>query len=395
MLFGESVTKYVPIIIYGFLTISIWPFLYKSFISNDKAFSLVLSAFIVILIFINTPNIIQSFYWYGGTITYTMPFLFFNLFLSVLVYRDLKLFKNKPILRLIIAFLLMLIVGGFNEIFAVTLIVFFSFIVFLVLVITHANKKGIIPFLLAGISGLILSLLIMKLSPGVGVRSEIVDNAPSLIWIYDRTYVLTKEFFISFSNDKTFLYTFALIFTLAFLFAEKLRIVMKFKLKFFNSVLGIAVIIFAAVSSVASIFAVAFYSMAYHPPERALITATFMIIISVILCAIIINSYLLHSVRKHVFRLVRFLSFIVFLLSLLLLARDTNRSWRFIKNDLKTYADSWDSQKNSILKQSSQKDPVIIKNIPMVGRIDGLKDTKGWVAGCAAAYFGVNEFIVE
>ena len=73
----------------------------------------------------------------------------------------------------------------------------------------------------------------------------------------------------------------------------------------------------------------------------------------------------------------------------------TADTWRFIKNDLKTYADSWDSQKNSILKQSSQKDPVIIKNIPMVGRIDGFKDNKGWVAGCAAAYFGVNEFIVE
>jgi hypothetical protein len=393
--FGDGVVKYIPITVLTLFTLSLWPLIHKLLLKKSKAFSLILSPLFTILVLTNTGNIIQSFYWYSGTLIYSLPFVFLNLFLSLLIWRDSKLLKEKTNTVLFMSFFLLLIAGGFNESFTVAQLVFLSFLLLINSIIQWKDKKKIGLILITGITGLLLSLTIMYFSPGTTARSTTVDKPESIYWVVERTSTMTQEFFSKLFETKAFLYTVVLIYSITYFISGKLNPARTIKLNLNRTLILLVLLITSAIVSTASIYATSYYAMAYHPPERAMITATYIIVTSLILSGVLVNTYLIRQLVKTKTKYVGLAMFGIFITSLLMLSRNTLRDWRFIKNDLKTYADAWDIQRESIMNQAATGREIVIKYVPPVGHIDGFKDNKGWVTGCAANYFGVKRFLVE
>jgi len=392
MIFGEDVTKYVPFIVYSLLVVSLWPLAHILVGGKDKLFALLFTSLFIILVLIITPNIIQSFYWYGGTLIYTMPFVFLNLFLSLVAWNKTGIYKTNRTLVLIIAFILLLIAGGFNESFTMSVLIILFFGVFVLTFLSNRKSlKNIRNIVAAGICGLIASFFIMYSSPGVAARSVTVRRPDSLMWVLSSSAQDAGAYLSNLINARFFIYNIGLIFSVAYLFHNQ----KKLKLKFSHAASLFLIVVVATLFSTASIYFVSYYAMSYHPPERAFITSVYIMVFCLVITAILSAIYAGTILSKRKAGLVSVVAFLIFFASMGLLARDTWRRWKFLKNDLRTYADAWDIQRESIGAQAKQGERIVIDYIPPVGRIDGFKDNKGWVTGCAADYFGVEEFVVE
>ena len=408
MALGPFITKILPIVTFILLALSIWGVFHKLTLAKSKTLSLVLSFVFVIVVFMNTPNIIQSLYWYSGSLAYTFPFIIINLFLSMVLWVNVKYLKNHRKLIIFIAFFILLIAGGFSETFVVSGIVFIVFFALINYLYEWDGKNEAKRIFLAGLAGLMISFLIVYFSPGTASRASTVDKPESLGWVISATYDSTKLFFIDLFDIKAFIYTFVLVFSSVWLIkrmlSEKKRVELNYKKTINILALGVCLAIFTC----ASVYAASYFSMAYHPPERAMIIPIYIIIICLIIVSINIcnillkvgDSYLIHGNKFVVLagkfkNIINGIFILLFIVSLILIGRDTQRQWSFIKNDLKTYADEWDIQKEKIIRQKDSGNAVKVKYIPPVGRVDGFRENKGWVAGCAAKYFGVDKFVIE
>lgn len=395
LMFGSGVTRYAPVVVFILSALSSWFAIYKITGNKHRFFSLVLSMLLAIMVLSITPNIIQSFYWYSGTLIYSLPFVFLQLFFAMLVWRGLVVSKNRRKIALSIALLSLLIAGGFSESFAVAQIVFLTCLLVIVLTVRRLRQTQVASVLVAGVLGLVLALGIMLVAPGTAVRSATLDKPENLHWVISTTFRATKTYFVGLGQVRAYLYVAALVFSVISLLFRHSKFVSKRIFSLRETAWMISVICLGVVLATASLFGVAYYSMAYPPPERALITSSYLIVVGLIMVSILVNLALKPLLTKNILRSTKLLFTLLCLLSTVFLARDMYRRWRFLKNDLATYAYQWDIQEASILSQAATKKKILVKHIPPVGRIDGFKDNKGWVTGCAAGYFGVEEFKVK
>jgi hypothetical protein len=105
-LFGLMGAKVLPLIQYLLILLVGFPF---------SLFSL--------FFLINSPNIIQTFYWMTGSLNYFAPFIFLNGFLVIL-------FKKYSKKYLLFSFLLLLVATGFSEAFGVANLLFLGLLYF-------------------------------------------------------------------------------------------------------------------------------------------------------------------------------------------------------------------------------------------------------------------------
>lgn len=126
-LIGPWVVRFLPILLLALLIISAR----KIFFGN-----IIFASLFVILVLINSPNIIQSFYWQTGSLNYTIPFIFMNFFLGILISKRKKL--SIPL-----SFFLMFVAGGFSEAFALSAAVLLTFIILALFLIDPKDKKNV------------------------------------------------------------------------------------------------------------------------------------------------------------------------------------------------------------------------------------------------------------
>lgn len=394
LLLGKNATSHASIAVFIFIILSFWIVVYALMKSKHLFSSLVLSFVTTILVLAITPNITQSFYWYSGTLIYSLPFVFLNLFLFVFV-RCFFIRTKKYLNLLIAAFLTLLVAGGFSESFAVAQITILLHILLTILLLSKKKKRQFTEIVIAGILGLFLAISLMLVSPGTAIRSATLTKPDSILWVFTTSFNSTKIYFIDLFKIKTYYYVAALIFSIVYYQFKEIKISRNYGINLTKSLILITLIISAVVFSTGSIFFVAYFSMAYAPPERALITSSYLIIIGLtgisVTLWLVIRTYITNKNTK----IIDLMLLLVFFLSSSLLSRDIYRRWRFLKNDLATYAFQWDLQEKGILGQAANKKKINIKYIPPVGKIDGFIDNKGWVTGCAACYYGVEEFKVQ
>lgn len=94
---GPWVVRILPLVLFSLLVLTSRVIFFKS---------IIFSVVFILLVLINAPNIIQSFYWQTGSLNYTIPFVFLNAFLSLLILRE-----NKR--RFLLGFILLFIASGF------------------------------------------------------------------------------------------------------------------------------------------------------------------------------------------------------------------------------------------------------------------------------------------
>jgi hypothetical protein len=397
--FGEQIIKILPLLIYSGLLLSILPICLNVFNRSRYKFqkSILLASFLILLILINAPNIIQSFYWQTGSIIYSIPFVFLNLFLSLvyLATKDTtkKLERFKTIL---LPFLLVFIGGGFVETFAIAQLMLIALMIICGFIIKFLNGARVRKVLFAGLLGSVLSLIIMSVSPGAAARRGTFSQGKDIVFILRSTLLGAKWYLLRFITIRTSIYSLIALFSLIYYLVSRYfrRIKGKIEIKIKDLIIIDGFSILLAIFSTLSVFAVSYYAMSYLPPERALFVVVYFIFVAFILFSISI-SLIINIVFENKQKMLGIISIFLYLISIVFLFRTFYSHWDTLRGRMEDYAYHWDIQEKEIYKQKGEGSKnIIIKYVQPAGDIDGFIENEGWVSACAAEYYQVDEIRV-
>jgi hypothetical protein len=395
---GESVIRVIPSIIYSGLILGILPIFLNIFKHHKYKIqkSVLLASFLILVIFINAPNIVQSFYWQTGALVYSIPFIFFNLFLTFVYMAGKSLRKNtKGFNNILFPFLLTLVGGGFVETFAVAQTVFIFIMIIGSYLIKFPRRTEIRKVLFAGLLGSVASLMIMTMSPGIRVRQATFSQRESLMFILKSTFLGSKWYLQRFLSIKTSIYSLVVLFSLIYYMVSEFykstgeKIKIKTKSLFFTTVLSV----FSATFTTISVFGVSYYAMSYLPPERALFIVVYFIFIAFVVFSISV-SLLINVLLKNKQIILGRLNVFIYLTSITLLFHTFYSHWYILRYRMEDYAYQWDIQEQEIYRQKNDGNDIVIEYVRPVGDIDGFIENEGWVSGCAASYYQVDEIRV-
>lgn len=350
-LFGLIGAQALPVILFAFFVLSFY-----------LMFGLQISLVLSILFLLNSPNIIQSFYWLTGSLNYYAPFIFLNFFLALL-FRKGKKYVN------LIGFVLIFIAVGFSESFGVALL-FFLIYLFFVLDKVKNQKLLVVGFLTT-----VLSLGFMYLAPGNAARSATVSHPDGLLDLLTKTFSYSKWYLIHLLYIKEFVLSVLAIIVGAFVVLDKNK-------KYFDS--PKKVILYSAVFMVGITFVVVgltYQAMNWEPPMRVMTIVNYMIIYSLVIasCALVqlYGKYLKDIVVKS-----------IFVILIVLLTFQISKQWSSVRNELKDYAIGWDKIEKRLI-DAPDNSIVDVGELKPVGKLDGFKENKGWVSSCIAGYYNL------
>ena len=379
-LLGPWAVRIIPLVLLVLLTLSILPVLF---------FDVVLSFLFIILTLINAPNIIQSFYWQTGSLNYAIPFVFLNLFLSLVV-----LAKRR--IPLFVPSILLFIAGGFSESYAMAQLVLVIFVLLMIITLDVPAKSQRIKVVIAGIIGAALSLFVMYLSPGNLARGTTVTPPESLAYVVSSTIYGTKWYLQRLLFIKPFLYSLVVGASVIFFFVSRnWKLFKKVTLSVRRMVLAMLLAVLAAVFATAAVIGSGYYSMAITPPERTMFIVVYIIFLCFFIFCFIVSVLVKRVLSTKSERWFRWLVTLFFLLASMLLIKSTLFHWQEIESQLKNYAKDWDVQEKVLINAKSQSSPVSIKNVKPVGELDGFTENKGWVTSCLSGYYQVENIKIE
>lgn len=164
--------------------------------------SLTLGLIVIFVIILLTPNPPQSFYWYSAFRTHTLPIIVFTLYTAAYsCFRSYQVHKATRLVWLISSFALAFFNAGFSEAFTVMQIIILTVSAGLEKTTKTDTHQANIKFLLAGLAGAALALLIMLTAPGNANRQEAFhqpSGLPEIISISIDGYLsLWNTFFTS------------------------------------------------------------------------------------------------------------------------------------------------------------------------------------------------------
>jgi hypothetical protein len=153
--------------------------------------------------FISAPNLFQVLYWKIGTINYTYPVIFFLFYLYYILVKKQKAENSR--LFIIPAFLIPFLNGAFNE----ALLAVQTTVLALWGAYEWQRNRNTLNFrmLVAGLSGSLLSLMLVLFSPATAHRQSSFPtaNTLNLSQIMTKTWGLSIHFIISVLDRYTLL----------------------------------------------------------------------------------------------------------------------------------------------------------------------------------------------
>lgn len=170
---------------FGFVTL-IYKLLPSSQAQRERFLTaLTLGVTIVFTILLLTPYVPQAFYLFSAFRTHTLPLILFTVYVLGYVY-----FRSMPATRQMhwffhgMSFLFALFNAGFSKSFTVLLILFFPLLAALEWGWFKTERRNQhVRFLLAGLAGALLAMLIMFLAPGNANRQQAFHQPSGLLEI--------------------------------------------------------------------------------------------------------------------------------------------------------------------------------------------------------------------
>lgn len=363
-LFGPLGAKVLPIILFlTYLITSIAIF----------SFSFLLGVLFLSLTFLNSPNLIQVFYWMTGSLNYFAPFIVLNIF-------GLLLTRKAKKVNYAVSFLLMFVASGFSESFAVSYLLFSLFLVFVLSNTNLKDKKEKIKMVLFSLAGTVFSLIFMFSSPGNMARSSLVTHPSDVLDLVTKTFYYSKWYLIHLFYIKSFLVSLSTILLTAFVFKDKIKnIFAKPKLVILSGLIFIPCLVFLVVGFT-------YQAMNLEPPERVM-----HIVMQFMIYALIVVFIAISQITK--FKINQFFLNLLVLINMALFVYLLSLSFQSAKIEIKRYASEFDSLEQTLV--NSKNKSLEIKNIKSVGKLDDFKDNGGWVASCVAGYYKLDKIIVK
>jgi hypothetical protein len=128
-------------------------------------------------------NIVQSVYWQAGMLTYVPPLVCLPLYVGLVLHGTRKRLVNSRALPLVVvSFFLSFIAGGFSEPYS--LLQVFGLLLAGTLIYKWAEtttRRAALPFIIAGLAGSVIALIIVVLAPGNKIRQSHFPAPPDLI----------------------------------------------------------------------------------------------------------------------------------------------------------------------------------------------------------------------
>ena len=175
--FGEKwmgvVLPAILLVLVGNASFSFGVLLEHKYHSLQKTLAaLALGIALVVAVFVWSPYIQQSYYWWAGTRKYVMPLIFISLYPGLYLRFIRKDWSRRgTLLWYLVSFAFLFFTGGYSETLNPGLFVAFLFVISLRLWLTGFDLKDkSFWFLVSGFVGFLIAFAIMVLSPGNSVR---------------------------------------------------------------------------------------------------------------------------------------------------------------------------------------------------------------------------------
>ena len=357
--------------------------------SEKRKTALTFSLATLFLIFLLTPNPDQSFYWFSGFHTHTLPVIGFTVLLALYLWlRKFEPAKTKIYLSAVLGFVFSFLIGGFSETFTVLAFVFWGSLLLRLFVRKEMNVRGFdFQFLVMAWLGTTLALLVVLASPGNEIRQALFPATPDIFTILRISSVGFFDWIwkIVALPRKILGLTGVLMVLFWSGFAEPFRLELK---KWEVPAMLLMGFLLAFLS-----FPPAVYGTSESPPSRVLIIPVFAFVLAVALFAYGWGNRA--NSGGNISRFCSKYSFLPMILSAVLVLTSAGLEARYLLARAAIYANYaayWDVMDQQIMhaKQAGQTSVIIHSERNWAGLNDPGNNPKFWVTACISKYYDIN-----
>ena len=366
--------------------------------SNSRVKAALLSFTTIFFFFLMTPNRYQILDWMNGSITYTAPLILLILTITwclhAIRFENLKMNWFGGFGILFIAF----VGAGFSETNTALLITsIFITLLLSIILLKKGEKWRVIRWEILALTGSLLGLLVMVLSPGNAVRKALLPIPPSLSTFIFTSIQFAFDFFSNTVRTLPLPTALVLIIPLliGFVTARSQDMLSQNRIKFSAFVPFLLIPIIAFILWV-SICAPSVYYQSAYPEARALAAAILIYVLGIGLFGFRIGNLVSHSMAQIPNQWHRFLTIIALVLILLGSAypiRAAILHFPVMQTTIQ-FGQAWDKRDSIIHQAITQHQLDLI--VPVINSQHGLQEVDvspdNWVNQCVAKYYGLTQY---
>jgi len=372
-------------------------------ISYSVLVSITWSSLFLFLLYRSIPNFFESAVWGAGTVNYTLPLVFFTLILGILARAWLN-DLHSPFLYIPLI-LLVLVAGGFSEIFIFIQIAFYTLLILGMLITKKAaTKKFFFRLLIAALFAALVAFFIVWRAPGNAIRQAASHQKTSTpmskmpLLLTRSTLIVFYSFLINARINIFLICLVPFLFAFAFInsdhvgeFSSTLKQLLEKKNWYFPIIyISATVLILAILAALPTT-----YIQGGEPDARAMIVPFFLIIPAMMTIMVIFGAKLkLHSSAHSEMRtrpVMRVITVICIVMLITVFGMTLYQS-QTVTSLQREYASAWD-ERDQMLKglAASGTKEIIVENLTNgYGQSDLTENPKNWVNRCVASYYGFD-----
>lgn len=388
-LFGRAGIEFVvPLTILIWLIVLVWMInLVLQRMGYGPAFlpAAALATLLLAGTFILSPSIKTSLLWWGGLRGYIPPLVIFPVYVGMYLNFSKQAWPPlKLILWCLSGFLAIVFSAGFSETFTPLQLVILVCWSLWALVSTPRRKQDI-SFLLAGMAGALLGLVLMVAAPGNSERQAFYPPPPGLFEmigiVLNGCLYFAKTIFADPGKTIALIGLIAAGFVTGGLISKKQET--KTREAFFIVIVGLAFIIFC--------FPPAAYGQSTFPSDHTLVIPTYILALTVISAGFMLGRSSAGSLNKN--GSVAFPGLV--LLTLIFIGYSeftTSRSYYLEIPSAITYAEDWQLRDEQInAAKLAGEETILVASIKnWIGILEPISNPKFFVNSCMRLYYDVN-----
>jgi hypothetical protein len=351
-----------------------------------------IAGLVILISLIEAPNLYQVLYWRAGLVTYLAPLLIFSYIAAFFLWQVRTGFQKFQLFGIgLVCFVLIFFAGGSSETTSALQICILLIAIFFVwLDKKPAHRREVLIILGVSLTAAVLSMLVMALAPGNGVRL----NTPTsnIILLIKQTLVYTAQFI--WLTLRTLPLPCAISFAIPFLVTginftqAKEQPPRDLPFPLWLPALIVPVILFI---TIAFSFAPSAFAQSY-PVDRARFPAHFLMTL-----ALAAEGGILAMITSRVhfpFRSVytQFAAGLVLCLLALYPIRAAYNLYSAVEPEYRGWASAWDARQGMIFaEKAGGLQELVVPRLPGIGYVKELDYRPNyWVNRCAEKFYGIQ-----
>ena len=351
-----------------------------------------LAGLVIFLSLMEAPNLYQVLYWRAGLVTYLAPLVIFVYIAAFFLWQVRTAFQKFGLIGTgLVCFVLIFVAGGSSETTSAMQIGIFILAIVLIFLQKNLNhRREVLTLLGVSLTSAVLSILVMALAPGNGVRLN--NPTANIVLLTERTITYTVQFIwltlrtLPLPN----LISLTIPFLVIYIHYSGDKVL---KPQFRSSALGLTVFMIPVILfiTIAFSFAPSAYAESY-PVDRARFPAHLLMILSLAaeggMLAMLASR--IHLPLKSAYGIP--VAGLILCLLALYPARAAYNLFSNTEPEYRSWAAAWDVRQELILKNKSYGlTDLVVPHLPGIGYVKELDSRPDyWVNRCAEKFYGIR-----